>query len=241
MEIHRGVFLSDLHQFSSRCNKEFDLSPVYQYDLAEDCIVLGGDIFDFKWSTLGDMPSTFRASIEWLQAFLKKTGQSRVVYLSGNHDCHPEFEKTLQDLAAREPRFQWEPFTFRAGDILFLHGDILDAKGPTQDDLMIYRRQFHHPSARPKIMHRLYDLAVALRIHLVVPQLVRTKHATCQKLLAIVKSQVLAENLSLSRIIFGHTHAPIQDHWIGDVRFDNPGAMLRHARYCPVHFSCSGN
>ena len=234
--LRRGVFLSDLHLFSSRCNVSFDLSAVHAFRTDSDCIVLGGDLFDFKWSRYGDAESTSREALLWLKAFLSETGDSHVIYLSGNHDCLPGFEEALSEYAKNCPRFHWIEHACKVGDCLFLHGDILDANGASLNALRDYRREFHHPVARPVAMHRMYDIGVELRLHIAVASLIRKKIATCLQLANVLQSQTSFDFDSVQRVYFGHTHVPIDGIKYDGKQFFNPGAMLKYAKFQPVEF-----
>jgi UDP-2,3-diacylglucosamine hydrolase len=88
-----------------------------------DVLVLNGDIFDFRWSTLDSTETTISAAMQWLSALLELYADMRVVYVLGNHDCLPEFEQRLRSLSQAEPRLEVHPYFAFVGDALFLHGD----------------------------------------------------------------------------------------------------------------------
>ncbi|MEZ6135993.1 MAG: hypothetical protein R3C53_13920 [Pirellulaceae bacterium] len=91
--------------------------------LAKDCIVLGGDIFDFRWSVQGSHAATLAATHQWLIELLSTTEPNvEIVFLPGNHDCHPDFLAQLQSLASCQPRFGWAEHHLQIGDTLFLRG-----------------------------------------------------------------------------------------------------------------------
>jgi UDP-2,3-diacylglucosamine hydrolase len=59
----RGLVISDLHLFSPR-SKAVELLVGIQEKLASaDVLVLNGDIFDFRWSTLPDTQATIVAAL----------------------------------------------------------------------------------------------------------------------------------------------------------------------------------
>ena len=56
-------------------------------------LVLGGDIFDFSWSTLPTLEDTVEAAFHWLQRLAGEHPQCQIHYLLGNHDyCQPFLE-----------------------------------------------------------------------------------------------------------------------------------------------------
>ena len=58
-----------------------------RHDDSESCIVLGGDIFDFRWSDLGSHDDSLKQAQDWLEHLINHAGQAQVVFLPGNHDC----------------------------------------------------------------------------------------------------------------------------------------------------------
>lgn len=227
-----GVFVSDLHLFSPRSDASHIPELLEQTGDSDRCIVLGGDIFDFRWSIRGSHQLTLAAAINWLEELLERTGQAHLRFIPGNHDCHPEFLQLLTQLAQQRPRFEWFEHHFQLGNSLFLHGDILDAKG----NLQSYRARFHHEHPQTGFKHRLYDGVVALRLHKLVPLLRHRPELTCRRLLALIATLPISQQNAVEKIFFGHTHAPIFGHQSHGIRFYNPGAALKHMRAHPQTF-----
>lgn len=229
-DIRHGVFVSDLHLFSPRSRGAGIPAQLEAFRRKDQCIVLGGDIFDFRWSDHGGLDSTLAAAGVWLTQLLELTGDSDVVFLPGNHDCHPMFLALLDQTAQANPRFSWCDHHLQLGDCLFLHGDVLDA-GNSAEQLANYRLRFHHVDAQSAVLHRAYDLAVALRIHQIVPKLRHSPARTCQRLWDTLGGLPEVDCTPIRRIFFGHTHVPIHGlEWNG-IQFFNPGAALKHMNY----------
>jgi UDP-2,3-diacylglucosamine hydrolase len=224
-----GTFISDLHLFCPRSVSEETTEQLTQFQDASDCIVLGGDIFDFRWSTHASHDASLAAAREWLEDLLSVTGESRIVFLPGNHDCVPEFLEDLELLAAGQPRFSWHNHHVQINDCLFLHGDILDA-GPSFDQLASYRSKFHHAEPKSRLSQRSYDVAVAMRIHKLIPNLIRLPRRTCKDLLSTLRKMDLVDSDSVQRIYFGHTHVAIDGIEVDGIKFFNPGGSLRHLK-----------
>lgn len=223
--IHSGLFISDLHLFSPRSNGQNMASIIADRSQESDCIVLGGDIFDFRWSTRGSHDNTLRAANNWLTELLASTNVP-IVYLVGNHDCHPDFLESLQALHSSEPRFTWAEHHLQLGECLFLHGDILDAG--SHEGLASYRRKFHHTEPQSELAHRFYDVAVAMRIHRLVPKIRHAPSLTCKRLSELMKELPSVELASIRKVYFGHTHLAIHGIEVGGLQFFNPGAALKH-------------
>jgi UDP-2,3-diacylglucosamine hydrolase len=204
-------------------------------------IVLGGDVFDFRWSTFRSHSQTLGAALDWLERLLEQTPYSQLTFLPGNHDCHPDFLDRLSLLAERDPRFAWYPHHVQLGNCLFLHGDILDAlpRGQrAQHELLAqYRSRFHHTQPQPQLAQRTYDLAVEMRIHKIVPLVRHQRFATCSRLWGYIQDLDLASEHPIEKVFFGHTHVPIHGLEVDQVRFFNPGAALRHMQACIHEFT----
>lgn len=234
--VDAGTFVSDLHLFCPRSAADEVQKRLAQYQSASECIVLGGDIFDFRWSTHESHDASLEAALNWLKKLIATTGQSRIIFLPGNHDCVPEFLQELDNLTIYEPRFEWHNHHFQINDSLFLHGDILDA-GPSLDHLAEYRRKFHHYEPKSKISQSAYDVAVAMRIHKIVPNLIRKPSRTCRGLLDTLRKMNLADNDDVKKIYFGHTHVAIDGLDVDGIQFFNPGGSLRHLKTHNHQFS----
>ena len=242
--VERGVFVSDLHLFSSWSSGEAILPQLKTQQLPTECIVLGGDIFDFRWSTHGGLASSLQHASHWLRTLLDATGDCQIVYLLGNHDSHPLFQETLQALSSN-PRFSWASHTLQLGNNLFLHGDILDARSDVR--LPAYRSQFHHTHAQSALAHGSYRWAVAARFHKIIPFGLHRPSRTCQRLVTVLRTSSAGlddsrrEPIDLettSHIFFGHTHVPLNGFRAEGFHFYNPGATLRHMKHYMAEFKC---
>jgi len=161
----RGCFISDLHLLSTR-SVGLKLWQDFRRELLRcNLLVLGGDIFDFRWSHHEEMSHSLAEVSNWLEALLEHYPYLRVAYVLGNHDCllasQPEFHRFPNTFA----QFTWEEHQFGIGDQLFLHGDILDA-GENLAELGLYRQRFiDDRRSRGQLANRLYDAVIATRLH----------------------------------------------------------------------------
>ena len=115
-------------------------------------LVLGGDIFDFRWSRHEELSQSLSEVFNWLEALLEHYPHLRIAYVLGNHDCllasQPEFHRFPNTFV----QFTWEEHQFGIGDQLFLHSDILDA-GENLTQLGLYRQRFARRRCRPWLGH----------------------------------------------------------------------------------------
>lgn len=233
-----GCFVSDLHLLSPRSMALQWMSSIDAACRNSRLIVLGGDIFDFRWARVGGHQATLTASADWLSAFLSRNPGARIVYVLGNHDSHPDLIELLDELSrTSNGRLEWFRESFRFADCLFCHGDILDAG--SQNGLSRYRRKFHHERPASRAAHGAYDMAVAMRLHRTIPQLFHRPRTTCRRLTELLGVESRPEFSAVRRIFFGHTHVPIYELPLGPLRFYNPGAALRHLSFAPIRFEIS--
>ncbi len=234
-DLQSCVFVSDLHLFSSRSDADSNVQRLSEFQSESQCIVLGGDIFDLRWSRKGGLQPTTDAALAWLYQLLDQTGQSRILYLAGNHDCHPQFAKAMQSLSEECQRFHWFEHALQIGDSLFIHGDILHAE-PYSGGLSSYRAKHHQHESPHPLLNQAYDLAVSMRLHKAVARLGNSPKSTCARLQSLVKGLPPQCEHRVRRIFFGHTHVSIPGLELGDQTFFNPGAMLKQTKNSPVHF-----
>ncbi len=229
---NNAVFISDLHLLSPR--SAIDLNPVWiQYQYAgKELLVLGGDIFDFRWSTLGSMKASLAEAETWLRQLIDDWS-GRIIFLPGNHDSHPDFLQLLNSLQSEVSTFSWEPHIVRLGTTLCLHGDLHDAG--SEAGLTKYRAQFHHEKTQPAFIQSAYNAAVSLQIHRLIPWLRNRRGKVCNKLSRqLVGTHAGTEGIN--SVVFGHTHHYLDGLEVGGVRFYNPGAALRYSTFQPVKF-----
>lgn len=229
-----GVFVSDLHLFSRRSvgNERFA-------KLTESChkaqtLVLGGDIFDFKWSTCGTHQQSIDAAQRWLEE-VHNQWSGNILFLPGNHDCQPDFLDVLSNLTGQLDRFTWQAHHAQLDDCLFLHGDVLDA-GCHLPSIERYRSRFHHRQPRSLMANRIYDLVVQLRVHRTIPNLRHNAAVTVRKLHGLL-AELEEYPRRIRRVFFGHTHVRVDGFSRNGVQFFNPGAAIKHIDFRPVVFS----
>jgi len=230
-----GLFLSDLHLFSQRSVGQRLWDQNRTSIATAESIVLGGDIFDFRWSQLGGLDATLLAASEWLEKAIALNPKASWVYLLGNHDCHPRMQELLSSFRERYPSFEWSPTFWRIGTNVFLHGDVLDGLRHSQG-LESYRACFHDESPKGPIGNLLYSAVIESRLHGVVPRLRHTRRQTCRKLLQYLESCDASMLPEVQNIYFGHTHIPMLGYRFDRFDFHNTGSGIRHLTLKPASF-----
>jgi len=228
----KGVFVSDLHVFRGRSKGESlpgELQGAYP---ESNLLVLGDDIFDFKWSSMGEA-GTLLAAEKWLASLLDQW-RGDVVFLAGNHDCSLKFFGVLSQFALHCERFTWHRHHLHLGDAVFLRGDVLDA-GHDVSKLDSYRNKFDRKSSQSILSRRAYSAIVAMRIHRMAPKMRHRELKTCQKLLGLLPQLVKMPH-KIRRVFFGHTHVAVAGRELNGVTFYNPGAAVHHIAFKPIEF-----
>jgi UDP-2,3-diacylglucosamine pyrophosphatase LpxH len=218
-------FVSDLHLFSRRSRREMYLDTFQAAVDQAACLVLGGDIFDFRWSTLSSFPATLDAAEHWVAHLVTQRPDCEFHYILGNHDSHPRFVQRLTRLAEQHANLTWHhEYLRREGDI-FLHGDILD--GPTTSYALARRRQrWAHDSVRGPLSNALYDAAIAVRAHKVVGRIAHPRQRTARRLLRYLDHVGHGPHTGVERVFFGHTHTAWDSFRYARVSFHNGGAPM---------------
>lgn len=231
-----ACFVSDLHFLSPRSMAHKWMPAIEAACRDSRLIVLGGDIFDFRWATLGGHQASLGAARRWLESFIERHAHATIVYVMGNHDCHPDLQALLEELTQRHRQLRWCAESYQVADCLFCHGDILDAGG--QELLTGYRAKFQHERQASRAAHGLYDAAVAMRLHRTIPKLFHRPRTTCGRLQALlnINGTLSSAQSRVHRVFFGHTHVPIYELVLEDIAYFNPGAALRHMNFAPIQF-----
>jgi predicted phosphodiesterase len=230
-----GLFLSDLHLFSRRSVGQAHWEQQQAAVAKASVIVLGGDIFDIRWSQLGSFRKTLKAAERWLEEAIRLNPKASWVYLLGNHDCHPAIQEMLQTLSERHEGFSWNPSVWQTGTSLFLHGDILDAERHPLG-LHGYRESFHEETPRGPVGNLLYSAVIESRMHGVVPRFRHTRRRTCDRLIDYLKQECGESFSSVRQVYFGHTHIPMSGFQHEGLEFHNAGSGIRHLKFRPARF-----
>lgn len=232
-----GLFISDLHLLSRRSVGQMHWQQLKPELHKSDLLILGGDIFDFRWSTHGDLIRSTQAARQWLHEAIDANKQLRIIYLLGNHDCLPSMQTLLKTLTSEIANFCWVEQHLALDQSVFLHGDVLDA-GLTSSALANYRAKFSDKHReRGDLAHRMYDLLVASRIHGVPPKIIHRAPRVTKRLSQYLSSFDLTAEHGIHQVYFGHTHQPLGGTTYGNQLYFNPGSGIRHLPFAPCKFS----
>ncbi len=232
------AFVSDLHLFAKRSSADDYFDTLVNAAKSSDELILGGDIFDFRWSIHPSAEATADAAIAWLDELIRNARGTPVRFIFGNHDDHPLMHERLPHLKLIHDAFEWDRYYHRKGDTLFLHGDIADSKNTTAERLASRREMFEHGSRSP-FQHQVYDLAVRAHLHQIAPPAVYPKKRVAKRILSYLGHISEGPETGIRHVCFGHTHRPINDYKMDGVTFHNCGAPIGSSKFRVVHRNVS--
>jgi len=90
-----------------------------------EVFVLGGDIFDFRWSSIPILRAVERA-VRWLRELASACPRCHFHLVLGNHDYHQALIDRLVELDKEVSNLSWHRYYVRLGSSVFLHGDVAD-------------------------------------------------------------------------------------------------------------------
>ncbi len=222
----RGYFLSDLHLFSKRSRGDAYFRQIRETAEHAHTLVLGGDIFDFKWSTRPSLTHSIDEAIRWVEDLIVSHPNCAFYYVLGNHDAHPDFVAELDRLAFEQPRLVWQAYVLRLGRCVFLHGDVLD--GDSQHETIDARRRKHQEQAFPNpYRHWLYDAVVMARLHRVAVHVVKRQVTVLRMLARYLEEQGLDASSGVTDVYFGHTHREMDGIEYHGLTYHNGGATIK--------------
>ena len=231
MTYRKAHFLSDLHLFANRSFADVVQPMIHQSARESQALILGGDIFDFRWSRWQDHATTIRASVQWLEALLTVNPECRIHYLLGNHDASQAFTAELERLSEVYANLEWHPHLMRLQDKIFLHGDVIDARIPFaegfHEQLDLLRKRKDERVLPARFRHKMYDAAVMTRVHRLVAHVANPKARVLNKISDYLEWAGHGRSTGVRDVYFGHTHCPLDAEWFGGLRFYNPGATIK--------------
>lgn len=225
----RCYFVSDLHLFANRSNAHRYLEEIAQAASRADVFVLGGDIFDFRWSRLPLRRAVQRAA-EWLTELSAACPKCHFHLVLGNHDYHQGLIDQLMVLERRLHNLAWHRYYLRLGSSVFLHGDVADK---VMDARMLAdaRNEWLDSRRRGPFLSALYDVVVLTRLHKPLPQLVFSKRIVVRRILRYLESIDQGPRNGVRDVYFGHTHRKLSNYHYRGLHFHNCGAPIKGVKF----------
>jgi UDP-2,3-diacylglucosamine pyrophosphatase LpxH len=223
-------FVSDLHLFARHSDAPRYLDAIRGVATGAKVFVLGGDIFDFRWSALSSSPATVEAAVRWLENLAASCPGCHFHYLLGNHDYFRHFIDRLPEVERAFTNFSWHRFYLRLGTSVFLHGDVVD-RPTTAESLVRSRSRWLHAKRHGRFRHGVYRLAIRAGLHKPVPYLTHRKRTVARRILLYLRHVGEGPHTGVRNIYFGHTHRGLSNYHYGGLAFHNGGATIKGQRF----------
>ena len=232
----KGYFVSDLHLFANRSTAHHYLDEIAQKASHADVFVLGGDIFDFRWSRVPILKAVDRA-VAWLEQLASSCPQCQFHLVLGNHDYHQAFIDRLEKLERRVPNLSWHRYYVRLGSSVFLHGDVANKR---MDARMLAesRERWLEDRRRGPFASLLYDVVVMTRLHKPMPHLVFSKRIVVRRILKYLESIEEGPGNGVRNVYFGHTHKKLANYHFRGLFFHNGGAPIKGLKFRIIEANC---
>jgi UDP-2,3-diacylglucosamine hydrolase len=226
MTMRHGYAVSDLHLFTHWSTAGREMPAIVAAAKRADFLVLNGDIFDFRWSTLPTLQRTVSAAVGWLDELAAECPRCRLVYVMGNHDRMAAMMGPLTRLSARRENLLWHTSHLQIHGALFLHGDLAlkaDRASPFQRTL---RQKQWKPGRAARMIYRSLTAA---RVHCLAKGF-NPPRRCAKRILQSLTEHGSETQRNVRDVYFGHTHRPFRDFEYEGVRFHNTGAAVRGLR-----------
>jgi UDP-2,3-diacylglucosamine hydrolase len=228
---HGISFVSDLHLFARRSDAPRYADAIRTAARRSEVLVLGGDIFDFTWSTLPTMEATVAAAFRWLEHIAAEHPHCQIHYLLGNHDYCQPFLDLLERQAHVIPNFAWHHFYLRLGPNVFLHGDAVEKREITHEKLLAYRSRWLNRPLAGKFKRGVYDVVHRAQLHRPVAFLLHRKRHVARRILNYLDHLGEGPETGVRHVFFGHIHRRMFNYRYRGVTFHNCGAPIAGLRF----------
>ena len=222
-------FISDLHLFCDRSVAKRHFSSFHETAGKSRQFVLGGDIFDLKWSRLGSTSETLTAAKRWVEDLVRSFPDCQFHYLLGNHDCAPPLVEKLSEVSQSHANLDIHPYVLRIEDRIFLHGDVAD-RLTDQQQLEWNRERRPFEESKGSFANGAYNTVVGLKLHRLATKWYHPRRVA-ERILHYLDSIGQGKSSAISDVYFGHTHSQLTDYEFNGVRFHNGGAPIKGLKF----------
>ena len=222
-------FVSDLHLFANRSHAHRYLEEIAMAASQAEVFVLGGDIFDFRWSRIPILGRWTGPPSGW-RNWPVSCPACHFHLVLGNHDYHQVLIDRLVRLERQVPNLSWHRYYLRLGSSVFLHGDVADKK---MDARMLAeaREKWLDRRRRGPFVSLLYDVVVLTRLHKPLPHLVFAKRIVVRRILKYLESIGQGPANGVRNVYFGHTHRRLSNYRYRGLVFHNGGAPIKGMKF----------
>lgn len=237
-KIVRGVVFSDLHIFSSRSTYKEYLPEIEMHLNDVDRCVMNGDIFDFSWSRAPSIAAAEERAAGMIVELLERFPRCQFHYVIGNHDGLEGFRRRLDEVAAKFSKFSWHEHCYRTGDVVFLHGDVVNSRRGADGLVGGLREHRELPRYCELRDRRLRDgMQILSRLGIEkFAYVVNSPERNARRIVEYLEELDPAILDGTKHIYFGHTHVQQHGYQYKGMTFYNTGASLNGMSLKPMRF-----
>ncbi len=221
---HQGFVVSDLHLFAERSVAPAHFAAIGHAAHRSPCLVLNGDIFDFKWTTLDGIDATIEEAVRWLADLSREHPQCQIHYVLGNHDALKPFALRVTELGRHHPNLKLHPSYLRLGSKLFMHGDLALDPGSRKS---LERELMQSVRKQGRLMTLGYSLLTKSGSHCGL-SLFQVKKIQATQIIAYLRKHHLLAGVT--DVYYGHTHVPFHNYHHNGIAFHNTGCTIRRLK-----------
>jgi UDP-2,3-diacylglucosamine hydrolase len=225
--IKHGYVISDLHMFTKWTSVDKYMCDIRKAAGKADFFVFNGDIFDFRWSTLGSASKTAEFAIKWFHDICREFPKCTFVYILGNHDAHCAILEPLAEFSDKQNNFIWHNSFIKIGSSLFMHGDLIFAMRTTSP---FKREKYKRRNPVRSVIRKTYHRVIKMGAHNLVSRL-HAKERCAKYVLQVLEKGHSHKLEGVTDIYIGHTHVGFSDYKYLGYSFHNSGSAV-HDLHC---------
>ncbi len=221
-KIEHGYVVSDLHMCTKWTSVEEYMCDIRKAAANADFFVFNGDIFDFRWSTLGSAAATAKFAIKWFSDICDDFPNCTFIYILGNHDAHKNILKPIAQFAKKQDNFIWHSSFIKIGSSLFMHGDLIFSmrnKSPFE------RKKYKHRNPVRSIIQKTYHRVIKMGAHRLISK-VHAKERCAKYVMQVLEKDHSHQLKDITDIYIGHTHVGFSDYNYNNYTFHNSGSAI---------------
>ena len=235
----QGVVVSDLHMFARRSNAHTLMGQIENVISKSDMLVLNGDTFDFRWTTLPTVDHTIKEAVDWIEGLTQRfpnCGRSGCLRQSRLPE---EYLFALENLAGKNPSITWHEHFMHMDNLLFLHGDC-DTRHTRVDKFVHWSEPYQTSKKVSHALALVYDQVNRTGFTSMAQRLASPPQKASKKVFGYM-SEVAPDILKkVKHVYFGHSHVPFTYFEYNGLYFHNTGCAVSSAEFNPIHFRYAG-
>ncbi|MBI9076074.1 MAG: metallophosphoesterase family protein [Desulfatibacillum sp.] len=235
----QGVVVSDLHMFARRSNAHELMGRIEGVISKSNMLVLNGDTFDFRWTTLPSISHTIKEAVDWIDSLTHRFSGCEVRVVCGNHDCREEYLLALEELANKNSSVTWHEHFMHMENLLFLHGDC-DSRHTKVDKIVHWSEPYQTSKKVGHALALVYDQVNRTGLTTLAQKLASPPKRASKRVFGYM-NEVAPDVLDKVRhVYFGHSHVPFTFFEYNGLYFHNTGCAVSSAEFNPIHFRYAG-